>query len=257
MQETILLHLALSDPRLQQAVDRLRREFAGSRYAGRSCRLRSVVIEENGQSRHAVDSEAAAEATWRTVNQVIARIKERGQRIHLCVTGGPRMIGLLAMSVAVLHFDHQDSLWHLYTPRDLRQRADEGAILHVEPDEGVRLIRVPMAPWGAYFPALRMLTSGTPDQVIGAQNRWMSGVDHACCRAVVEKLSPRQLEVLQAFAAGHSPQDVAEQLVISLKTVDSHKSVILAECRNAWGLEEDERLTYHFLRDKFGPFWRA
>ncbi len=44
-------------------------------------------------------------------------------------------------------------------------------------------------------------------------------------------------------------------LVISLKTVDSHKSVILAECRVAWGLDEGERLTYHFLRGEVpGPF---
>ncbi len=64
-------------------------------------------------------------------------------------------------------------------------------------------------------------------------------------------LTERQTEVLFAFAAGLNPQQVAERLFISIKTVDTHKTVILAECRNAWNLPEDAYLDYRFLADMF------
>jgi CRISPR-associated protein Csx14 len=57
--------------------------------------------------------------------------------------------------------------------------------------------------------------------------------------------------VLYAFAEGLNPQQVAEKLFITIKTVDSHKTVILAECRNAWNLPDGEWLDYRFMADKF------
>jgi CRISPR-associated protein Csx14 len=74
---------------------------------------------------------------------------------------------------------------------------------------------------------------------------------------VVAALTPRQVEVLRAFACGGSPQDVAETLCVTLKTVDSHKTHILAECRAAWALPDDHWLDYHFLRERFAPFYDA
>lgn len=71
----------------------------------------------------------------------------------------------------------------------------------------------------------------------------------------MKQLTPRQSDVLQAFAAGLSPQEVADRLVITVKTVDAHKTVILDECRNAWDLPHNEWLTYHFLRDKFERYF--
>ena len=69
---------------------------------------------------------------------------------------------------------------------------------------------------------------------------------------MVDRLTSRQVEVLRAFAGGLTPQEVAERLVVTVKTVDAHKTVILDECRNAWNLPEGGWLTYHFLREKFG-----
>ncbi len=61
--------------------------------------------------------------------------------------------------------------------------------------------------------------------------------------------------MLRAFADGLAPAQVADRLAISPKTVDTHKITILAECRVAWALPEDERLSYHWLREKFGRYY--
>ncbi len=75
------------------------------------------------------------------------------------------------------------------------------------------------------------------------------------CIEVTRMTTPAQLRVLQAFAAGLRPQQVADDLRISLKTVDSHKSVLLLYCYNAWDVSDTERLDYHFLCAKFASFF--
>lgn len=262
--EVAAVHAAPETPAMQQSLAALAGAFAGERYAGQPCRLRSVTLHDGAAGLHSaslrdvveeITDEAAAEATWQTLHGLLGRLKAEGRRLHLVVTGGPRLIGLMAMSAATLLFDHQDRLWHLYTPRAMREAARGGAILHAGPADGVRLIQVPMAPWGAYFPALRLLATATSSQVLAAQARWMDEGEQARCQAVEAQLTSRQMEVLRAFAAGLNPQEVAERLSITLKTVNSHKSAILDECRVAWSTPDGERLTYHDLRQRFERYY--
>ena len=91
--------------------------------------------------------------------------------------------------------------------------------------------------------------------MLAVRGQMMGAAERTRCQEVVNTLTPHQLDVLRAFATGMSPQDVAEALCITLKTVDSHKTIILAQCRVAWGLPEDARLDYCFLRDRFGCFF--
>jgi len=256
VREVVVLHLSPADPRVQRALTQLGDEFANDYYtcAGRPCRLRLFPVRRGKEKLDDIRDEAGADAAWSAVHELVATLKGQRRRLHLCIAGGRRILALVAMSAAMLHFDHSDRLWHMYTPRDFLEQARDGAILHARPEDGVRLIQVPVAPWGAYFPALRTLTQATPAQVIAAQTRWLDQTEWARCQAVVERLTPRQLEVLRAFAVGRNPQEVAEALCVSLKTVDTHKTAILGECRNAWSLPEGAWLDYHFLRDKFGPF---
>ena len=255
--QVVAVHVASETPAMQQSLAVLAAAFDGGRYAGRPCPLRSVILRHDAAGLGEIVDEAAAEATWQMLHGLIGQLKAEGRRLHLVVTGGPRLIGLLAMSAATLLFDHQDRLWHLYTPRPLREAARGGALLHVGPEAGVRLIQTPMAPWGAYFPALRLLASATSAQVLAAQARWMDEGEQARCRAVEARLTPKQAEVLRAFAAGLIPQEVAERLNVTLKTVDTHKTAVLDQCRIAWGVPDGERWTYHDLRRRFERYYSA
>ncbi|MCR4408131.1 MAG: CRISPR-associated ring nuclease [Anaerolineae bacterium] len=257
IEQVVVLHLSPEDERVQRALVQLWQEFANDFYAHahRFCRFRHVVVRDGERPLLDIRQEADAVATWQAVHELMAGLKSQGWRMHLCLAGGRRMIGLLALSVATLIFDHYDRVWHMYTPREFLARARDGAILHAGPDDGVRLIQVPMVPWGAYFPALRALAQATPAQVIAAQTRWLDQAEQARCEAVVEQLTPRQREVLQALAAGCSLQEVAERLCVTVKTVHAHKTVILGVCRNVWELPDDQRLSYYFLREKFGRYF--
>ena len=249
--ELIVLHFSPPDGRLQNALQKLQAEFAQSRYRERPLPLRLYPLRAPNQAIRDIHDESDANAAWEAVNQLIIDLKNERRTLHICISGGRRILGLLTMSAAMLHFGHQDVLWHMYTPRALRLAADEGAIMHAPPEAGFRLIRVPMMPWGSYFPALRQLTRPRNGDVLAAPRRLLDEAELARCRAVMGRLTQRQKDVLSAFAAGLNPQQAAEKLFVSIKTIDTHKTVILAECRNAWNLPEDAYLDYRFLTEKF------
>jgi len=246
----LVLHFSTADPRVQRALAQLSAEFSGGRYQGRPLGLRRLMLQANDRPLAAIRTAQEAEAVWQTARDLLAELKRAGQTLHLCVAGGPRLLALTLTSAALLQCDHNDRLWHLYTPREFLAQARDGAILHAPPEAGVRLVPVPLAPWGAYFPALRALAQPTSFRTP------FRPADAACCAAVWSRLTVRQRETLRALAEGLSLQEAAERLCITLKTLDTHKSEIFAECRVAWGLPANARLTYHFLRDMFGP-WLA
>ncbi len=256
IEEVIVIHLSpQADPLTGQALSKLAAEFPDDRYAGRSCRLRFFPIRQGTRKLEDICDDAAVNAAWSSIYELIATLKGEGRRLHVCISGGRRICALVAMSAAMLHFDHDDRLWHMYTPEEFLERARDGRVMHARPEDGVRLLQVPVVPWGLYFPALRALTQATPPEVVAAQARWLDGVERARCREVIEQLTPRQLETLRALAAGQSPQEAAETLCVTVKTIHAHKSVIFQECRNAWELAPGTRLDYHFLRDKFGRYF--
>ena len=251
--QLLLIHFASESPRLQQAIQKVVAEIEGPRYADRSLRLTLFPVATDAGSLPDIRDETDAHLAWEAINQLIIDLKEARHTLHVCISGGRRILGLMTISVAMLHFGHQDVLWHMYTPDEWLPHCRGGAVMHLPPQSGFKLIQVPMMPWGSYFPALRQLTRpvlNEPD-VLAVPRRVLDYAEEARKTAVMERLTERQREVLQVFAQGLNPQQVADRLFITVKTVDSHKTVILAECRNAWNLPEDTWLDYRFLAEKF------
>ena len=75
--------------------------------------------------------------------------------------------------------------------------------------------------------------------------------EHLHCGQVIEQAKGRWLDILYLFAAGLDPQEVADRLHISKKTVDTYKTPLLKLCRIAWNMQLGEHLDYHFLHEKF------
>jgi CRISPR-associated protein Csx14 len=246
----LVLHLSPEDPRVRRALMQLSTEFAGERYRGQPLEFRHLELRAQGAPLTAIQDADAAAAVWEMGRDLIARLKQEGHALHLCIVGGPRILALTLTSAAMLYCDHRDRLWHLYTPRDFLEQAREGAILHAPPEVGIELLPVPLMPWGSYFPALRQLSQPATTPALDL-------FDQTCCDAVWQHLTAKEQEVAEALAGGLSLQEAAERLSITLKTLDTHKTRILAECRIAWALPEDAHLTYHFLREKFGPYFKT
>lgn len=255
IKEVIVIHLMPQG--YERTLAKLSAKFAAGTYAGQPCRLRLFPIRHAGVKLEDIRNEAEANAAWLAIYELIAGLKAQGRHLHVCVSGGRRILALLAISTALLHFDHNDHLWHMYTDPDFLVRAQDGALMHTSQEDQVRLIEVPLAPWGAYFPPLRALAQASPQQVVAAQTHWLDETERRCCRQVADQLTPRELETLRAFAAGQNPQEVAETMCVTVRTVHAHKTKILDHCRAAWELPLDGRLTYYFLREKFGRYFQV
>jgi len=252
IRDVVVIHLDRSDARVRASLARLMAEFPNDRYRDGICRLRAAPLPLLD-----IRDEQEADRAWNTIHSLIGALKTQERPLHLCIAGGRRMLALLALSAAMLHFGHADRMWHLYTPDAFRQAAAGGAIMHAAPADGVRLIQAPLAPLGAYFPPIRALATAPAATILAKQTRWLDEITHARGRAVIAQLTSRQADVLRAFAGGANPQEAAEQLHITLATVNTHKTAILAECRVAWDLPPDEWLDYHFLRDRFAPLFTS
>ncbi|GJM40641.1 MAG: histidine kinase [Ardenticatenaceae bacterium] len=251
LETVLLIHLDMTAPRMETAVQKIITSLAAPRYKDIS--LKFQPIKTSAGPLADIRDEADAHAAWEAISQLLIQLKNKQHILHVCISGGRQMLGFMTMSAAMLHFGHEDTLWHSYTPDAWLPSTRDGGLMHLPPDAGFQLIEVPMMPWGSYFPALRQLTRPVTNgsDVLAAPRQVLDELEYSRRTAVFQRLTPRQKDVLNALASGLSPREVADELVISLKTVNSHKTIILAECRNAWGMQESAWLDYRFIAEKF------
>lgn len=202
IREVFVIHPKTTDPRIKHALDSLRAEFAENCYHidGHTfeCRFSSQVLRLDGSPLEDSVDEASANGAHQTIYGFIRELKQHQHRImHLSVTGGRRVMSLLAVAAAQLTFNHMDHIWHIHTPNEFRQQANEGAIMHASPEDGVRLIEVPFVPWGYYFPHLPQ----SPDTSLPADPE-----EQKRCTRVITDLTESQRRTLRAFARGLNRQ---------------------------------------------------
>lgn len=245
IREVIVLYLSAEGSRVNRALERLQAEFQGDQYRGQPCRLRPMPIRVGMMRLHDIQNDQDVVTTSEMLRELISGLKRERYQLHVCLSGGRRMMALLLVPLAMTHFGYGDRLWHIYTPDEFQTQARDGQRMHAQPQDGVRLLQVPFVPLGA----VGGLTSLSLSRPPADEAEWSR------CQAVWNKLSARQRDALRLLAAGYTPQQVAERLSISIKTFNSHHAKILAESRVAWALPEEQRLDYHFIKASFGPFW--
>jgi len=254
--DVFVLHpRAASQSRLQRALVCLNAEFTGKHYQAtqRPIHFHSRVLELDGKPIDDIIDDTHADGTLNTIHRLIGDLKRQGYHIHLSVTGGRRLISLLAISVASLNFDRHDHIWHIYTPEAVQEQANEGKVMHVASDAGIKLIKGPFIALGAYI----YQPTSSFNMAQEEQRSQMDAQDRACCAEVKGNATQAQLIVLQAFARSLRPQQVAKELSITLATVNSHKTALLNLCHDAWNVPDEERLDYHFLRAKFAGYFQT
>jgi CRISPR-associated protein Csx14 len=248
--EVVVLHLALQDPRTRYALELLDREFPNDFYAHahRSIRLRRIMLRDLRGPMPDITDEHTAEAVRVRMLEILRAEKAQGRPLHVVLAGGRRLLALMLLLTAVVHLDYADRVWHLYTPHASLETTRDGQRMHAQPEDGVRLIEVPFPRWGADFPAFRQLTSMQLGQIESPADRI------GRCRGVWERLTLAQRRVLNELVRRERPQQVAEALSVSPKTVDSHLEAIKEVCREVWDMAPDHRLSYRDLQEWFRPF---
>lgn len=256
--EVIVIHPQAVQPRLRHALECLNAEFTGDRYQinGQTlkCHFRPKVLELDHIPLDDITDNTAAKGTRETIYSFFEELKQQPRHIHLSVTGGRRLMSLLAISAAQLKFDSFDHIWHIYTPEHIQMLVKEGKQMHVPVNAGVNLIEVPFFPLGDYFSALSQSHSNTR-AVEQSGKAQMDSKERAHCAYVERKATHRQLDVLRCFAHGLSTQQTANKLSISIKTVYSHKTVLLDLCKEVWDIPENAPPDPLFFYKRFSRYF--
>lgn len=236
-----VVHLQLNDPRYRAAHQRIEHEFAIQAYP--HIRYQPTLVRQ-WQSVPVVDLDTreAIDAAHDTFDLLFRDLKQSGYTIHLCITGGRRLLGSLGIMAAQQRFASSDKIWHLYSSNTVRATTRDGAMMHLADHSNTQLLPIPFQP----LAALNATTTGrfgTTDE------------EYERCLQVVQQLSKRETDTLRAFAEGLTPKEVAQRLSIVVKTVDAHKTKIFNHCAIAWNT--DKNLNYPWLRNKFAHFFRV
>lgn len=255
--ETVVVYLSGQTERVPQAIRALNREFSNNSYAGRPMRYSALRIRYNGSIVEDIQSDLEADAVFDTFHNLLPSYKQQEKRIHLCITGGRRLLGMLALSAAQLYFTKTDRVWHLYSSDHIRELSNRGSYLHIDAPNEIQLIQVPLQTWGHMLPWLRGDQSITAKELRSNSQQQIDQAEYKRCREVITRLRPRELDVLREFANGLDPQGVADKLNIVISTVHKHKKTILGECVNAWSLPEGRRIPFYWLREHFKDYFAA
>ncbi len=255
--EVIVVHPA-SYQRLRHSINCLNTEFLSDRYKrdGRTIHFRSHILRNYESPIDDITDDPTADGTLNTMDELIRSLKQQQHTIHFSITGGRRLMSFLSFSAALLNFTPTDHLWHLYTPDPVQQRAKHGAIMHVTPEDGVRLIEIPFARMSQPILSRVFNASLTAASTqIRQQNVAQNSEKQQHCKEVWDQASPAQRKVLRLLAQGLHPQQVANHLVLSLATVNSHTHKLLGLCRNAWEIDENHRFDYRSLQMLFADYF--
>jgi FixJ family two-component response regulator len=120
----------------------------------------------------------------------------------------------------------------------------------------VRLVPVPLLPLGMIAPNLQAAASATPEQIIGERRRMLSEHELRRCAEVVRRLTRRQKYVLRELVRNGTVEHadmrtLADKLNISVTTLNTHKARIFDECRIAWTMPHEAKVTAQMVRDRF------
>ncbi len=232
---------------------KLEAEFATGPYRDQGIRYRAHGLRTaEGLPLMDIRDEATLDQVWAEISALIGEAKRQGHQLHISLSGGRRAIALMLFSAAMLYCTPSDRIWHIYTPPQVLTKVKNGQRMHVAPEEGVRLLNIPFAPWGAYFPGIKAILGLGPQQILAMQSQWADEATRERCAQVWQRLTPRQREVLRALVEQPTRQAAAEALNLALSTIDTHREAILATCRTVW---PGEHVDLRFVRRAFRGFF--
>lgn len=232
--------------RIAHALSALDAEFPEGGYGPRRLPIgyRRLALERDGRPVFDVDDSAEAEAVFRALYQQVQERKRRGDAVHLCISGGRKIMAVYGMAVAQLLFDADDRLWHVSSTDGHKST---GA-MHPRLGADAALVAVPVLALGLVHlgPVAELLRTGDPVAAVDRQRAAGGALREArCLNFLDEALSPEERRLVKALLhqvvgerASSGSRDLAELLCLSERTVRNRLSEIYDKLRQHFQLHE-------------------
>lgn len=207
-----------------------------------------------------VETEANAQAAFRTIFRTVQRYKEQRAVIHFNLAGGRKSMSVFAMSAAQILFTPGDKLWHLVSQQEFMQTQ----AMH-DPSEQSRLVPIPFVSVSTLNPVLGMLISSSdPYDMVQAQENFLHLMDMQRKERFMRTLDFDEYQILVGVAQGLSNDEIGSRLKKRLagKTVANKLTTIyetyivsLTEVPTAVTRPNNENMRA-FLAAEFGAYFQ-
>lgn len=224
-----------ADDAVLQAMARVASEFDGAVYPRVTLRTTPIADERGAVQDFRVDEDMRAlqSALYREVREA----KRNRRAVHLCVSGGRKVMGIAAMVVAQLLFDANDRVWHLmsegWTPGSEKR-------MHVRAQDQVWLVPVPVLRWTDSAGLLAVFGElDDPEEAMRRQEQLARDDDLRRAREFVEKrLTHAERQVVQETCRGLDNAAIARRLHKSQATVANQLTSAYSKLNEFLGFPE-------------------
>jgi CRISPR-associated protein Csx14 len=238
-------------PGVERALGAIAAEFAKGVYPGILLR-QSLVLSSRGP----VDDFCTGEdlrGLLRTLYSEVRHARQQGRTVHLCVSGGRKVMGIMGMVVAQLLFGPEDCVWHLVTegwqPGAERQ-------LHLSPEEKVWLVPVPVLRWSEAGTLMRTVAElGDPGEVVAWYERLSRNARRKRQQEFIHRwLTRAEREVVQLACRGLDNAAIARALAKSEQTVANQLRNVYEKLRE-WLGDVPYNVDRNVLIAEFAPYF--
>jgi CRISPR-associated protein Csx14 len=205
-----------ADDVVLQAMARVASEFDGAVYRRVTLRTAPIVDERGAVQDFRGDDDMRA--LLRTLYREVREQKRNRRAVHLCVSGGRKVMGVMAMVVAQLLFDANDRVWHLmsegWTPGSEKR-------MHARSQDQIWLVPVPVLRWTDSAGLLAAFGElDDPEEAMRRQEELARADDLRRAREFVEKkLTRAERDVVVLTCRGLDNAAIARRLHKSQATV--------------------------------------
>ncbi|MGB9791022.1 MAG: CRISPR-associated protein Csx14 [Thermacetogeniaceae bacterium] len=238
-------------PGIEKSLEVLEEEYAKGFYPDAVLR-KAPVVSEKGP---VVDffSEEDLKALLRTLYREVRRGRQKGFTVHLCISGGRKVMGIIGMVVSQLLFGPRDCLWHLVTEG---WRPGSERRLHLLPSDKVWLVSVPVLRWseaGALLKAVADLDD--PAEVVAWYERLSRENKMKRKEEFVRHwLTKAERDVVRLVCKGLDNSAVAKVLCKSEQTVANQLGSVYEKLRE-WLGYPNSHVDRSVLIAEFAPYF--
>ncbi len=190
---------------------------------------------------------------WRTLYVEIRRARQAGCSIHMCISGGRKVMAVIAMSVAQLLFGPGDQVWYLFTEG---WKPGKERRLHAGKSDKVALLPIPVLRWSeADIPLRTVADLSEPQEVLTWYKRLTDKAEEKRKDEFVRHwLTPAEREVVRLACLGYDNAAIAAKLAKQEQTVANQLRGVYEKLRELLDFP-DYTVDRNVLISRFAPYF--
>lgn len=238
-------------PGVAQALAAIAGEFSRGTYPGITLRQIPVVSPKGPVADFRTEEDL--QGLLCTLYGVVRRLRQQGSIVHLCISGGRKVMGIMGMVVAQLLFGPEDHVWHLLT-EGWHPGAERR--LHLPVAKKVWLVPVPVLRWSETGALMRTVAElGDPAEVVAWYERLSRNARTRRQEEFIHRwLTRAEREVVRLACRGLDNASIAKALYKSEQTVANQLRNVYEKLRE-WLGDVPHNVDRNVLIAEFAPYF--